>query len=179
VGRLHHTKNLDAAIRLLGAKDDWHLAIAGQGPERKDLEESARKLGVLDRLHFVGELSPEQLATFLRTLDVFVFPSTAETFGLAAVEAAQAGVPVVANNLSVLQEVLAVDGFPCALFADSDDTEAFSAAVQRLLDDKILQADLVSRAAGLAERYSLDTMVAHYAALLDELTPRGARNAAP
>ena len=114
VGRLHPSKNLAAAIRLLALEHDWHLALAGQGPAYDDLVSLAKTLGVSDRVHFVGELSPNQVGAFLRALDVFVFPTLAETFGLAAVEAAQAGIPVVANDLPVLREVLAVDGQPCA-----------------------------------------------------------------
>ena len=81
----------------------------GRARRSAQLENLAKSLGVLDRLHLMGELSPAQIAVFLRTLDVFVFPSQAESFGLAAVEAAQAGIPVVANDLRVLREVLAID----------------------------------------------------------------------
>src|SRR5207253_2741046 len=109
VARLHPSKNLAAAIRLLPDRPTWHLALAGQGPARGELAALAAELGVRDRLHFAGELSPERVGVFLKGLDVFVFPSLAESFGLAAVEAAQAGVPVVANELPVLREVMAVD----------------------------------------------------------------------
>ncbi|MEA2934636.1 MAG: hypothetical protein QOD74_1282 [Variibacter sp.] len=177
VARLHPAKNLAAAIRLLSGNRDWHLALAGQGAERGNLEKLALSLGVFDRVHFVGELAPERIGTFLQALDVFVFPSLAETFGLAVVEAAQAGIPVVANKLEVLQEVLAVDGAPCALFADARDTNAFGAAVRRLLEDEDLRAAMTSRAAGLATRYSLDTMVARYAGLLEELARSRSGNA--
>ena len=71
------------------------------------------------------------MALFLKSLDVFVFPTRMETFGLAAVEAAQAGVPVVASDIDVLREVLTLDGEPCALFVDPDYTEGFAKAVER------------------------------------------------
>src|SRR5205085_1262808 len=100
------------------------------------------------RLHLAGELSPDAVGAFLSALDVFVFPTLAETFGLAVVEAAAAGVPVVANELPVLREVLAVDGEPCALFADANDTEAFAAAVARLLSAPGLRAALTRPARG-------------------------------
>jgi glycosyltransferase involved in cell wall biosynthesis len=118
------------------------------------------------RVHFAGELSPHAVGTFLRALDVFVFPSVAETFGLAVVEAAAAGLPVVANDLGVLREVLAVDGEPCALFVDANDTEAFAAAVARLFATPSLRAALIARGGGLAARYSVETMVDRYADLL-------------
>ena len=115
----------------------------------------------------MGELSPAQVAVFLRTLDVFVFPSQAESFGLAAVEAAQAGIPVVANDLRVLREVLAVDDKPCALFVDAANPEIFAAAVQSLLDDGALKATLTVRGRELSRRYSPDVMVAKYLALIE------------
>lgn len=167
VARLHPLKNLDAAIRLLAIHQDWHLALAGQGPAQAQLENLAKSLGVLDRLHLMGELSPAQVAVFLRTLDVFVFPSQAESFGLAAVEAAQAGIPVVANDLRVLREVLAIDDEPCALFVDAANPETFAAAVQSLLDDGALKATLTVRGRELSRRYSPDVMVANYLALIE------------
>jgi glycosyltransferase involved in cell wall biosynthesis len=98
---------------------------------------------------------------------VFVFPSQAESFGLAAVEAAQAGIPVVANDLRVLREVLAVDDEPCALFVDAANPETFAAAVQRLLDDGALKATLTARGRELSRRYSPDLMIADYLALIE------------
>jgi glycosyltransferase involved in cell wall biosynthesis len=166
VARLHESKNLSAAVRVLTLHPGWHLALAGQGPERMRLEALARSLGVAERVHFAGELSPERVAQFLKSLDVFVFPTLAETFGLAAVEAAQAGVPVVANDLEVLREVLETDNGPCALFVDANDTAAFAAAVDRLLHDTALRAALITRSRDLETRYSVDVMSGRYAELI-------------
>ena len=179
VARLHPAKNQAAAIRLLPLERDWHLALAGQGADRAHLLSLATSLGVADRVHLTGELSVDQIAVFLRSLDVFVFPTRAETFGLAVVEAAQVGLPVVANNIEVLREVLAVDGDPCALFVDVDDAGAFAAAVRSLLADKDLCASLTSRGARLSQRYSIEAMVDHYAALIESVLPPSAEGARP
>ncbi|HKA71702.1 MAG TPA: glycosyltransferase family 4 protein [Xanthobacteraceae bacterium] len=174
VGRLHPGKNLAAAIRILPGRD-WHLALAGQGEARRDLAALAAALGVSDRVHFLGELPPARIGAFLRALDVFVFPSLAETFGLAAVEAAQAGVPVVANDIDVLRETLAVGGRPCALFVNANDTGAFATAVQRLVEDRQLAAVLASRGTQLSQRYSLGAMVERYAGLIEAVSRRSWR----
>ena len=176
--RFHPDKNLEAAIRLL-ADRNWHLALAGQGAAREQLIDVAGSLGVLDRLHLVGELPADRIGDFLGALDVFVFPSLAETFGLAVVEAAQAGIPVVANDLEVLREVLSVEGEPCALFVDVNDTQAFAEAVRRILGDRDLRTQLRSRATKLSSRYSLDTMVRRYAALIEAAPPQSASLAQP
>lgn len=167
VARLHPLKQIDLAIKTLALLSEVHLAVAGQGPDRPRLDAMAAEFGVADRVHFIGEIPPSEIGTFLSCLDVFVFPSAAETFGLAAVEAAQAGVPVIANDLPVLREVLEVDQSPCAVFIDASDTASFAAAIDQLLTDDRLAHDLSQRGRRLSERYSLDAMVAGYRRLIN------------
>ncbi len=167
--RLHPHKRLDAAIHLLAGEPSWHLALAGQGADEERLRLLADELKVADRLHFIGEISPQQMASFLACLDVFVFPSQAETFGLAAVEAASAGVPSVVNDLAVLREVLSVEGKPAALFVDASDNAKLSSAVSRMLTDHALRNELRQNAKGLRARYSVETMVEEYVQILDQV----------
>ncbi len=166
VARLHPLKQLDAAIAVLARRPALHLAIAGQGPDEARLRAIAADLGVTDRLHLIGDMPPQQVGLFLASLNAFVFPTLAETFGLAAVEAAQAGVPVVANDLPVLREVLSVDGEPSALFADAADTEAFAAAIDSVFQDHGATARRVVLGRRLAARYSVSGMVDAYAGLI-------------
>lgn len=167
VARLHAGKRLDAAIRLLIDQPRWHLALAGQGPQQTGLKHLAEQLGVTSRVHFTGEIAPERIGAFLAGLDVFVFPSEAETFGLAAVEAANAGIPCVVNDLAVLREVLSHQGRPAALFVDASDHAKLAAAVTRMLDDQALRETLRQNGLGLRARYSVDTMVEEYIRILD------------
>jgi glycosyltransferase involved in cell wall biosynthesis len=166
--RLHPHKQLDAAIHLLADEPSWHLALAGQGADEGRLRRLADELDVSQRLHFIGEIAPRRMADFLACLDVFVFPSQAETFGLAAVEAANAGVPCVVNDLPVLREVLSCNGKPTALFVDASDKARFSAAVAAMLTDPVLSGELRQNAKGLKSRYSLNTMVEEYIQILDQ-----------
>lgn len=166
VARLSPTKNLRAAVQLLPERPTWQLAIAGQGPCRRELAELAAALGCADRVRFLGELPGERIGDLLAALDVFVFPTRTETFGLAAVEAAQAGVPVVANDIPVLREILSGPDGPCAVFADAEDPVVFGAAVARVLEDRELAGALSRCGAGLAERFPLQRMVDEYEALL-------------
>jgi L-malate glycosyltransferase len=172
VARLHPLKQLDAAIRILADRPRWNLALAGQGPDEERLRQLATELGVADRVYFVGEIAPERVGTFLACLDVFVFPSRAETFGLAAVEAAHAGVPVVANDLPVLREVLSYQGAPAAVFVDASDTAMLAAAVSRVLADTALNDTLKQNVKGLRLRYSVDAMVDDYVRILQDACGR-------
>ncbi|MGQ0685868.1 glycosyltransferase family 4 protein [Bradyrhizobium sp.] len=166
--RLHPDKRLDAAIRLLARKPGWHLALAGQGADEARLKNLAAELRVADRVHFVGELSPQRIGEFLACLDVFVFPSAAETFGLAAVEAAGAGIPSVVADLPVLREVFVIEGKPAALFVDPADTSEFAAAVSRALGDNDLRNELRQNAEGLKSRYSVKAMVDEYVGIIQK-----------
>ncbi|MGN1286999.1 MAG: glycosyltransferase family 4 protein [Bradyrhizobium sp.] len=166
--RLHPHKRLDAAIRLLAADPSWHLALAGQGADEGRLRALADELKVSDRLHFIGEIPPRQMADFLACLDVFVFPTQAETFGLAAVEAASAGIPCVVNDLPVLREVLSYKGQPAAVFVDAANEAEFSAAVSQVLTDRSLSDQLRQSAVGLKSRYSLDAMIEEYVRILGD-----------
>ncbi len=170
--RLHPAKYLEAAIGLLPSEPTWRLALAGQGPDHERLKQVARDLGCEGRIHWLGELDPPGIGDFLAALDVFVFPSLTETFGLAAVEAAQAGVPVVANDLPVLREVLSVDGEPCAVFADSRKSDAFQAAVRGLVNDPRARENLGARGGRLAQRYPVESMVASYDQLVRHLVQK-------
>jgi glycosyltransferase involved in cell wall biosynthesis len=167
--RLHPHKRLDLAIRLLPDEPSWHLALAGQGADEARLKLLADELKVSDRLHLLGEIPPSRMADFLACLDVFVFPTQAETFGLAAVEAANAGVPSVVTDLPVLREVLSYEGRPTALFVDASDHAKLSAAVSRLLTDQHLSDELRQNAKGLRLRYSVDAMVEEYVRILGEV----------
>jgi glycosyltransferase involved in cell wall biosynthesis len=169
VGRLAASKNFAAAIKVLMHDKGWHFALCGEGAERSSLLALAESLGCADRVHLLGEMHPDRVGDFLGSLDVFVFPSLAETFGLAAVEAAQVGVPVVANDLAVLREVLAVDGEPCAVFVDTNEEESFAANVSAVLSDKALRARLVTAGRRLSERYGLETMIDAYDRLIDSV----------
>ena len=167
--RLHPHKRLDAAIRLLPDEPSWHLALAGQGADEARLRQLADDLNVSDRLYLLGEIPPRRMADFLACLDVFVFPTQAETFGLAAVEAANAGVPSVVTDLPVLREVLSFEGKPTALFVDASDHAKLSAAVSKILTDQTLSDELRQNAKGLKSRYSVDAMVEEYVRLLSQV----------
>ena len=162
VARLNEAKQIECAIRLLKDKPDWHLLIAGQGPDEQRLKSLVNELHVSERTHFIGEVSQTNIGDVLKTLDLFVFPSRAETFGLAAVEAGQAGIPIVANDLPVLREVLDLDGDAAARFVDVKDPSAFANSVAGVLSDDTIYAQLSNNGRRLKNKYSLDHMVDVY-----------------
>ena len=86
--------------------DETTLEIAGDGPDRKVLEELAGELKISDRVKFVGYQSPEQVRELLKGTDVFVLTSFAEGLPVVLMEAMAAGVPVVASSIAGIPELV-------------------------------------------------------------------------
>ena len=103
------------------------------GPLREQHEALARRHGVGDRLHLLGDVERQDVADLLAAADLFVFPSVWETFGIAAVEAASVGLPLVVSDLPVLREVLA-DAVVAVAFAPPHDAVSWAGAIRQGLD---------------------------------------------
>jgi glycosyltransferase involved in cell wall biosynthesis len=110
-----------------------YLVLVGDGPLRQQLEEQATKLGLRDRLLFLGYRNdvPELLAMF----DAYVNMAYAEGFGIAVIEAMQAGLPVVLANAGALPELIE-DGIS-GLLVPPGDCQSLANALLRLNADRI------------------------------------------
>ena len=120
------------------------------------------------RLHPLGRIPHEKMPEVYREMDILLFPTVREGFGLAAVEAMACGLPVVATNGSALPEVVAdgQGGFLCPL----GDVEAFANAVQALADDASLRQQWGQfNRVEVEQRFTLARMVAEYGAVFDSL----------
>ncbi|GGS17243.1 glycosyltransferase family 4 protein [Deinococcus knuensis] len=96
VGRLAREKRFDHVLDTLTGLPDAHLVILGEGPERQHLEAHAARIGVTDRVTFLGVRPWEQIGAYYRLAELFLFASDTETQGLVLQEAQLMGVPVVA-----------------------------------------------------------------------------------
>lgn len=99
VSRLSIEKNLEFLIQATAPvlrENTASLLIVGDGPERSKLESLCRKLGILHRVIFVGQVIYEKVPAILRASDIFVFSSLSESQGFAVWEALITGCPVVA-----------------------------------------------------------------------------------
>jgi len=152
------------------------LVMVGDGPDRSDAEAAARELGVADRVFFLGKI--ETVAPLLAGADVFLLPSTNESFGLSALEALASGVPVIGSNAGGLPEVVrdGETGILCAV----GDVDAMSDATIELLEDRTRwQAMSEPAAADARARFSLDDIVADYEAFYEYALGRPAGTSRP
>ncbi|HET9455497.1 MAG TPA: glycosyltransferase family 1 protein [Gemmatimonadaceae bacterium] len=162
VGRLNVRKNIATLISALPKMASrLPLVIAG-APDWKtsDLPAEAARLGVADRVHFLGGVSQEELEALYASATVFCFPSFDEGFGLPPLEAMASGCPVVSSNAASLPEVC---GDAC-LLVDPHDAPGFAAALDAVIRDGALRERM--RAAGLARAGAL-TLARCGASLLD------------
>jgi glycosyltransferase involved in cell wall biosynthesis len=167
VGRLTAQKNQDVLIRALACLPQAHLVLAGAGPKDEAFHTLAVTLGVDDRLHRLGALQADDIADLYAAADLFVFPSTWETFGLAAVEAAMVGMPMVVADLAVLHEVLRADGTEPVAFVAPNDVEGWISAIGTALTTAPSAGASGAFARAIGRKYSRQRMVESYLSLFE------------
>lgn len=105
--RLVPGKGVDVAIQAIShLPDEYHLLIAGDGPERARLERLVQDLGLQGRVDFLGWVGGDDKKALLRRSDVFCLPSTFDSFGMGYIEAMAFGVPVVAVSQGPIPDVV-------------------------------------------------------------------------
>ena len=97
---------IEAMPLVLRSVPDARLTMAGDGPMRAALRARAEKLRVAGRVDLVGQVDPADVPRFLDGIDVLVNPSRTEAFGVVLLEAAAAGVPVVATSVGGTSEAM-------------------------------------------------------------------------
>ena len=144
VGRLAPSKGLnvllDAMPAILASRPDASLTIAGFGPEAFALRAQAARLGVAEKVVFIGAIPQSALPDLYRRAAVFVAPyvrtaaGEQEGFGLTIVEAIGCGCPVVATDMPGLRDIL---GTQAGRMVESGDVHAMVAAVLQAFEDTV------------------------------------------
>ncbi len=137
------------------------LLFVGDGPERLPAEDLGRKLGIFEKMIFVGK--QEQIEDVFAIADLFLLPSEYESFGLAALEAMASKVPVISTNAGGLKEVN-IDGVT-GYTANVGDVKTMSErAIEILKDDATLQK-FRQGAFDHAQQYNMDAIIPQYEAI--------------
>ncbi len=157
---------LDAMPAVLARHPAAQLAIAGDGPDRVELEAQADRLGVAGSVRFLG--MTDGSAAVLRACDVYVQPSWAESFPYSMLEAMSLRKAIVATDVGGVGEAI-VDGETGRLVAPRDPA-AMAAALVALLGDPARADEMAAAAARAAqERFSRDRMVAEIASSYEQV----------
>lgn len=151
-------KGADVALEAMSyvSNSDVRLDIVGGGRLQAELE---RKAVIDTRVRLLGPLRPEDVARELQAADALVFPTRADIFGLALVEAMGAGVvPIVSRGAGAVED-LAVDGHN-AIVVNGHEPATWAAAIDRIASNPVLASELGERARLTIEaRWTIDHSV--------------------
>ncbi|GAA4023859.1 glycosyltransferase family 1 protein [Allokutzneria multivorans] len=163
VGRLVPRKGVDTAISALARVSDTELVVAG-GPRQEDLKRDrevrrllahAKRLGVRDRVSFLGQVSRADMPALLRSADAVVCTPWYEPFGIVPLEAMACGVPVIASAVGGLVDTV-VDGVTGTLVPPRDPA-ALAQAMRSCVNDPVCREEFGTAGRDRAEcRYSWD-----------------------
>jgi len=134
------------AFAIINPKD-WRLIILGDGPLRKDLENMAKKLGIQDKVQFMGTVI--NVDVWLNKASIFAFPSLWEGFPNALAEAMAAGLPVVSFDCPTGPSDLIKNGENGYLI-DMKDTNNFAKKLKLLIENEDLRVQLSKEAIHVA-----------------------------
>jgi glycosyltransferase involved in cell wall biosynthesis len=143
---------LRAVASLRRAWPDLTLEVVGDNRTQPllDIEALVTELGVAGAVHVAGHVSDAGLVARYAAADVFVLLSEYEGFGLPVLEAMARGIPVVTSRRPALNEIFGVG----ALLVEPGDEDAVASAIDRVLREERLRADLVRRGQALAASFS-------------------------
>jgi glycogen(starch) synthase len=158
VGRLAPQKGVSTLVEAAGLlkEPSAQVLLVGDGPERSKLERDAERLGVDDRLHFVGFFAHERLPAVLAHADLLVLPSLYEELGTVLLEAMQAALPIVASRTGGIPDLIE-DGVN-GMLVPAGDPEALARAIDRLLADRDLARLLSKEAQQRAKDYDWEVL---------------------
>jgi glycosyltransferase involved in cell wall biosynthesis len=135
LGRLAKQKGFDLALksfaRISRRFPHVRLVIAGDGPERKELETQIAELGLIDRVDLLGWVAPDSIASLINKATVIIMPSRWEGLPSVALQAAAMGRPVVGTRVPGLSEVVAHN--ETGLLVEPENIEAIADATAFLL----------------------------------------------
>ena len=173
VGRLEPRKGVGVLISAMKYVDGF-LLIAGNGSILPLLREKAKRIGVLDRVRFLGYMEYSKLPKLYAASVVFVLPSLSEAFGIVLLEAMASGVPVIGTSVGGIPEI--IDG--CGILVRPGDPRALASAINSVLNNQNFARRLGKLGRRRVERiYSWNIIAkkveALYREVLDEVAANG------
>lgn len=166
VGRLSASKNHQRLLVAISNVKGAHLVCAGDGEERQALEAQIQNLGLTERVTLLGDITADRLAQVYAAADAFVHPTLFESFGIVALEAAAAGLPLVLSDIPAMRELTGGPDAGKALYFNPTDITEITAAMTRIVEDTALRTTLAAGSPALAVPYGVPAMADGFLASL-------------
>jgi glycosyltransferase involved in cell wall biosynthesis len=173
LARLHWKKGIDTLLEALAELPGVYAWIAGEGPLEDELKAMAKKLGVSDRVRWLGWRTDR--ANLMAACDVVAFPSRYEPFGNVTIEAWAAGKPLVVADAA--GPAATVTHEHDALLVPKDNPEALREALKRVIEDAELAKRLVENGTRTYQAHFTKTAFVRASMALYEKIRRGAQEA--
>ena len=141
------------------------LLLIGDGPERPEIEAFTRTCNQCGEIKFLGK--QEQIEDILPIADLFLLPSEYESFGLAALEAMAAEVPVISTNAGGLPEIN-INGFS-GYMSNVGDIDDMSKNAISILSDPATHLQFKANALAQAKRFGIENIVPQYEAMYERV----------
>lgn len=156
LGRLQYYKSLHvfivAAKRVLKKIPNAQFVIAGEGEEKEKLQEFARRLGILEKIKFLGHVSDKKKISLFQKAWVFVNPSFMEGWGLTTIEAAACGTPAVASDVPGLRD--SIKNPHSGILVRYANYEGFAKSITKLIQDRKLRNEMEYGSVDWASNFS-------------------------
>ena len=144
------------------------LLMIGDGPERANVEKTCRDLGICDEIRFLGKQGA--IEELLSISDLFILPSSNESFGLAALEAMALKVPIISTNVGGIPEVN-IDG-KTGFLSDVGNVEEMAQNALNILSDHAKHEVFKSEALEKAKEFDVPLIIPKYEALYERALMR-------
>lgn len=170
VSRLAKEKSLDFLIESFAefSKDhqNVYFVIAGDGPEKKNLQKLVKSLKLNKRVIMLGCVDYDEIPQIYNSADVFIFASQTETEGMVVLEAMSSGLPVLAVKDRVFEQF--IENGKDGILVEKDEEE-FNQSLEKLLKDGRLRAVIGKNARAKAEQFSLSEVAKKFENLYKQL----------
>jgi len=180
MGRIGPEKNLPFLLRAFAgiakSYENVGMVVIGDGPERENLEDRVRVMGMQDRIKFTGMIPYAELPAYMAAADVFTTASVTEVHPLSVIEALASGLPVVGIHSPGVGDIVQ-DGFT-GFLAPEEDLAVYTAKLSRIITDHETREQMSQNAKEVSSIYAIEnttkTMIDRYQKLVFEYTGKKA-----
>lgn len=181
VGLIIQRKGLKSLIESLAVLkdkeyDNFTLLIAGEGPQRQELEKMIKDVGIEKQVKWLGWVDYNSLGYYFDASDVFVFPTFEDTWGMVVLEAMACSKPVICSQLAGAMEMVMNGGNGFTFDPVRDRPEVLSEILRKFIDDPGLAQRMGEKSRKMASLHTPESVVGHMKYIIEFVLGRRDRS---
>lgn len=168
VGSLIERKGVDLLFQALSCvKHSFDLYLAGNGEERTNLENLAKELNIQEKVHFLGQLSRDELLVHYADSDMFVLPTREDCFALVILEAICSRLPIVCSKYADGAYDMIKEG-KNGFIVDPYDTKVFAEKIEHLLGNSQVCLEMRRQSEEIIDKFRFANIAKGYISAIEE-----------